>query len=550
MSRLELRFLLAAAAAALLPLVLVWGVGWQLARRAYLEAARARLAGAAERIEARLAGRMAMEDRVLKTVCRLAASDPAWAAQVALATLDELDEIEVNGHLASRFRVVAPGTHLSPAEPGTVGADRWGEPRLRKAVRCLGGKVAADLRLRPALALVGQVGEGLLARLYGPGGRLLASSDRSDVPTTQSPAPGRLAVTRRLANGWRLVVALPEATLLAPLYRANAAMIALLALALALSAVPGVRLARSLARPLGLLAEGARRLEQGEAPSPLPEAGPEEARLAIRAFNRMARAQAARTEALREAVEARTRELALALTKAEAASRAKTRFLAAVSHELRTPLTSIKGYVSSLLSPDVAWSREEEQEFLRTIEEEADRLARRVGDLLDFARAERGELGLDPVPLDLSAWLREIEPRLRSRAAGHPFALRLKAPLPRLAADPDRLLSLLGNLVENAARHTPPGTPIRVLARAAPGGLELVVEDAGPGIPDGEKERVFAPFYRLDERPEGSGIGLAVARMVAEAHGGRIAIEDAPGGGARVRVWLPGEDDDARAGGG
>ncbi len=383
----------------------------------------------------------------------------------------------------------------------------------------------------------------MLARLFGPGGALLSSSDLTELLGGPPPTEkgGLLTAERRLQNGWRLVVALPEAVLFRPLYRANAAMFLLLALALFASALPGVRLGRSLARPLGLLAEAAGALKAGRRPPPIPETGPAEARLAIRAFNRMAEVQADRTEALERAVRARTQELALALAKAEAASQAKTRFLAAVSHELRTPLTNIKGYVSSLLSPDVEWSEAERREFLAVIEEEADRLARRVGDLLDFARGERGELALAPVPLDLEAWLRQVEPALRALAPDHPFDLRVVGRLPLLRADPDRLRSLVTNLVANAARHTPTGTPIGIEAKARAGGVELSVWDRGPGIPDEEKQRVFEPFYQIGEHPGGSGLGLAVARMVVRAHGGRIAIEDHEGGGTRVRVWLPGE---------
>ena len=551
MNRLELRFLLAAAAAALLPLLFTWAVGWQLARRAYLDAAHARLSGTVERIAAQLEDRIRTQKMVLKAACRLGTREPGWAAEVALATLDELDEVEVHGHLASRFRVVAPGERLAPAPPGKVRKDRWGEPILREEMRCREGRVLADLRLRPAFALLGRVSEGLSARLFGPGEELLASSDLSELLGAPARARGtRLTMERKLSNGWRLVVALPEATLLAPLYRANAVMLALLALALFASALPGIRLARSLARPLDRLAAAAQALEEGRRPLPIPETGPAEARLLIRAFNRMAKAQAARTKALEEAVAARTKELALALAKAQAASRAKTRFLAAVSHELRTPLTNIKGYASSLRSPDVTWSEAERQEFLAIIEEEADRLARQVNDLLDFTRAERGELALAPTRLDPAVWLEEVAPTLKARAAGHPFELKLASGLPTLSADPERLFSLVSNLVENAARHTPPGTPIRVLARAVSGGLELWVEDLGPGIPDSEKERVFEPFHRLGDHPTGSGIGLAVARMVAEAHGGWIRVEDVEGGGARVRVWLPGEGNDAGIGGG
>ncbi len=221
MSRLEHRFLLAAAAAALIPLLLVWLAGWQLVRRAYLEAATARLEATADRIALAIDDRLSTETRVLTAVCRLAADDPAWAAEVALAALNELDAVEVNGRLASRFAVVAPGDRLPPAAPGSVRKDAWGEPLLRRQVHCAEGHVTADLRLRPALALLGRVHPGVLARLFGPGGALLSSSDLTELLGGPPPTEkgGLLTAERRLRNGWRLVVALPEAVLFRPLYR-------------------------------------------------------------------------------------------------------------------------------------------------------------------------------------------------------------------------------------------------------------------------------------------------------------------------------------------
>ncbi len=549
MSRLELRFLLSAAAAALLPLLLVWGVGYKVLEHTLYDAAGAKVAATASRLATVLEARIETERRVLTALCTVG-GNPYRTAVTALAFLAELDavEVELDGRHAadSRFTVLPPGAHLPRVPAGSVRRDAWGEPTLRIEVDCSRGRLRGDVRLRPALDLFRQVPRGITARLYGPQNALLASSDLSEV-LTGSPRPiqGALRVEQSLGNGWRLEVLAPRTTLLLPLRKASAGMVLLLLFALAASALPGVRLARSLTRPLVELAEGARAFTAGQVPPALTETGPEEARLAIRAFNRMAKAQAARTETLAEAVKARTRELALALEKAEAASRAKTRFLAAISHELRTPLTNIKGYASTLLSPDVIWRPEDAREFLRIIEEEADRLDHLVNDLLDFARAERGELALLPIPMELSTWLKELEPRLRELAPAHPLTLVLPPEPVRVIADPERLLSLVFNLVENAGRHTPPGTPIRVGIATNEESAVLFVEDRGPGIPDAIKARVTEPFFQGERTAKGSGLGLAIAKMVAEAHGGKLLIEDTPGGGLRVVAHLPREKRDA-----
>ena len=113
------------------------------------------------------------------------------------------------------------------------------------------------------------------------------------------------------------------------------------------------------------------------------------------------------------------------------------------------------------------------------------------------------------------------------------------APQVPLLADPDRLAQVLTNLLENAVRYTPAGGWVGVSVRALPGGAELSVEDSGPGLSGEAQGRVFERFYRADAGRSGSGLGLAVVRSLAEAHGGRVAANNAPGGGAVLEVWLP-----------
>ncbi len=547
MSRLEIRFLVAAAAAAILPLIGVWLIGWRLVGEAYLGQASQHLAGMTERIAAELEARLVTIDRVLKTVCVLAGDNPELALDVALAELPELDTVGLadgRGYVrASRFRVVPPGNRLPKAEPGSVRKDEWGEPLLRVVERCGQRRLEADVRLRPIFDLVATVPPNDTARLFDRSGRLLASSDLTEVLSqgVRAPASEVRRSTRRLASGWRLSVETSRAALTAPLGRANWLMALALVLALFASAVPGVRLARSLTRPLSLLSQGAAALGQSKKPPQLPVTGPPEARAAIRAFNRMAEDLAEHAERLEALVNERTQALRLALRQAEAASRAKSRFLASVSHELRTPLTSIKGYASTLRSRDVRWSEAETEAFLKVIEEEADRLSRLVNDLLDFARHEAQGLRLVTEPLDVSALIETLQPRLRKLAPEHPVRFSIAPGVPRVPADRERIAGVLYNLVENAGRHTPPGTEITVEALPHPEGVEIVVRDQGPGIPPPLWEAVFEPFFQGEPKPHGSGLGLAICKLVVEAHGGRIWIDTPDGGGTAVHLILPKE---------
>ncbi len=237
--------------------------------------------------------------------------------------------------------------------------------------------------------------------------------------------------------------------------------------------------------------------------------------------------------------------LALQATEAEILRRTdelKSALINAVSHDLRTPLASIIASAGSLRQQDVHWTDGERQEFAEAIEEEAQRLDRIVGNLLDLSRIEAGHLRPDKGWYDLSALLEDVLGRLRPITAGHPVSVDVPEELPPVSLDYVEIDQVLSNLVENAAKYTPSGTPIALSIKHQGDEIEVAVADRGPGIPAESLPRLFDPFYRVDRpgpRPQGTGVGLAVAKGLIEAHGGHLWAENGPQGGARFAFTLP-----------
>jgi two-component system sensor histidine kinase KdpD len=238
--------------------------------------------------------------------------------------------------------------------------------------------------------------------------------------------------------------------------------------------------------------------------------------------------------------------LQAAATEADALRRAdelKTALLDSVSHDLRTPLASIKASAGSLRQKEVVWSDADRDAFAAAIEQEADRLDRLVGHLLDLSRIESGALTADRQWHDLTALVQDVVARLRPVLAGHPVALSVPDDLPPVPLDYVQISEVLTNLLENAARHTPDGTPIAVRAWQDGDCVVVEVADAGPGIPARALPHVFDKFFGAGDAPgrrrRGSGLGLAVARGMVEAHGGHIWAESAPGAGTRFWFTLP-----------
>jgi two-component system OmpR family sensor kinase len=219
--------------------------------------------------------------------------------------------------------------------------------------------------------------------------------------------------------------------------------------------------------------------------------------------------------------------------RAEAEQRLR-RFVADASHELRTPLMSVRGY-ADLFQYAAANAPEERDRHLARLRAEAARMGVLLDDLLLLARLDAAEVEA-PLRLqeaDLVELAGQAADAFRAGRPGHPLTV-LAGPAPvRLLMDPQRIRQVLDNLLTNAAVHTPAGTKVSVEVAVVPGAAEVRVADAGPGIPPGDRARVFDRFYRVDKARSrdrgGSGLGLAVARSLVRAHGGRIELDSAPG---------------------
>jgi signal transduction histidine kinase/PAS domain-containing protein len=220
-------------------------------------------------------------------------------------------------------------------------------------------------------------------------------------------------------------------------------------------------------------------------------------------------------------------------------------FVAATSHELRTPLSHIKGFVSTLRTTETEWDPETRDDFLAEIEREADRLAKLVENLLDMSRIESS--GLDPTALAPTSARSLIEggvDRMRGSLGNHPLQIKLPDDLPSVMVDESQIERVIANLLENAAKYSPPDELIEVTGLVDGTAINLRIEDRGLGVPPEHVERIFEPFFRepassgYPVKP-GSGLGLAICRSIIRAHDGQIWAEQRPGGGAALVFSLP-----------
>jgi two-component system, OmpR family, sensor histidine kinase KdpD len=177
-------------------------------------------------------------------------------------------------------------------------------------------------------------------------------------------------------------------------------------------------------------------------------------------------------------------------------------------------------------------------ELLDVVGDEAERLDRLVGNLLSLSRIEAGALLPDLQAVDVEELVAERVRRLSRLLRDVEVATELPPDIPLVDADYTLLDQVVSNLLENAARHAPPGSAIRIAARDTGGTLEISVSDQGAGVPPADREWIFEPF-RSGNGSRSSGVGLAICRAVVEAHGGRITVGDADGGGARFTFTLP-----------
>lgn len=216
---------------------------------------------------------------------------------------------------------------------------------------------------------------------------------------------------------------------------------------------------------------------------------------------------------------------------------ARSELVSTVSHELRSPLTSVKGFVKTLLAKWDRFTDEQKQQMLATVDADADRVTRLLGELLDVSRIDAGRLPLRRSMIDLAEVAEQVATRIGPSDPNGRVTVDLPDDMPRLYADADRLQQVLTNLVENALTHG--DGPVTVTADLDDDDVTVSVADEGPGIDEAHLPQLFTKFYRPTERRTGTGLGLYICRGIVEAHGGVVWAERSPSGGACFRFTLP-----------
>jgi signal transduction histidine kinase len=418
-------------------------------------------------------------------------------------------------------------------------------PRLTSFQAPLEGAYArdGDWRSAPALleALAGDVGEDRFLLADGSGRVVASAPASSEEARVRVRRDGAIEVVAEAAGQSRvsvlmgapsLVLWAPDGTMAGRLVRLPAqdappplakrfaaqldrGVAVVAALVLLLAWLAAWWLARRLTRPLRALTEAAEAIERGELERRVGALGPGEIGALGRAFDAM--------------TEARTR-----------ADAARRRMVADVAHELRTPLTHLRCRIEAaqdgLLPSDPG--------MLQLLHDEIAHLSRLVQDLQDLAMADAGQLRLELEDVDAAEQVARVAEAASAAARSRGVALEVApAPALRVRADVVRLRQVLSNVVDNALAATPTGGRVALRVSGEPGAVQFEVVDSGPGVPAEKRDAVFEPFLRLDaaraRSSGGAGLGLAIVRRWVEAHGGRVALDEAPGGGARVRVTLP-----------
>lgn len=275
-------------------------------------------------------------------------------------------------------------------------------------------------------------------------------------------------------------------------------------IALVIAILAGYLVARALAARVKRLERAARKVAAGDFSQPIKADSDDELGELARTFNDM-QDQLARLD------------------------RARKQFIASASHELRTPIFSLGGFLELLADEDL--DEETRRAFLEQIRGQVDRMRNLAVELLDLSRLEAGALELRPEPTDVGQLAREVASEFTPLASQHASDVELDLrPEPiELDCDPERVAQVLRILLDNALRHTPPGTGVRVSAARANGHVRLEVADRGPGITDQNMPHIFEPFFTSAEQAQGAGLGLAIARELAERMQGRLTVRSSPG---------------------
>ncbi len=248
---------------------------------------------------------------------------------------------------------------------------------------------------------------------------------------------------------------------------------------------------------------------------------------------------------LEQRVLERTIELRRALERMSELNQLKANLISNVSHELRTPLAHIKGYVELVAEGKLGALSPEQEKALGVVRRASDRLERLIEDLIDYSSASREGLRLQQEPIDVLTLAQRALERTREKAAKAGVALETDLPpgLPLIQADAERIVWVLHQLVDNGIKFTPSGGHVRLTARHVDDHVVLAVEDTGIGIPRNRFEEIFEPFHQLDgsttRRYGGTGLGLALVKLILDAHSAAIEVESEEGTGTTLRFSLP-----------
>ena len=229
------------------------------------------------------------------------------------------------------------------------------------------------------------------------------------------------------------------------------------------------------------------------------------------------------------------------ITRFRQADEMKTTFISVVSHELKTPVALIKGYVGTLRREDARWDRKIVDESLQVIEEEADRLAIYIENLLDATRLQANSFSLKRTDIQLATVIERVAERLQTQTSTHQIVSNVEPDLPVIVADEIRINQLISNLVSNSIKYAPKGK-IEISAETHGDNIVVCVSDEGSGISPSDAPFVFDRFYRSPDatkQTKGAGLGLYLAKAIVESHGGRIWIDPEKGKGACVCFSLP-----------
>jgi len=221
--------------------------------------------------------------------------------------------------------------------------------------------------------------------------------------------------------------------------------------------------------------------------------------------------------------------------------RLRTALLDSVTHEFRTPLTSIKASITTLLS-GAPLGEQEKRELLTVVDEETDRLNRLVGEAAEMAQLDAGMFQLDLRPHSIQDALQPALGDAKSSLENHPVEVAAASDLPMVRMDAQRIREVLMHLLENAGKYSPPGSPIKITAEVKDDRLVISVADRGPGIDSFEQSLIFEKFYRGQHQrytAPGTGMGLAIAKVIVEAHGGTIGVISQLGSGSVFSFSLP-----------